>query len=55
MAKRDTGSASGKSRAGMVVDSVADVIVDATGAVTPLSKSAAKELHKLEKRLAQRA
>ena len=52
MAKRDAGSASSKSRAGMVVDTVGDVIVDAAGAVTPLSKSAAKELRKLEKRLA---
>ena len=33
----------------MVIDTVAGVIVDAKGAVTPLSKAAAKELHKLEK------
>jgi hypothetical protein len=35
----------------MVIDTVGDVIVDAAGAVTPLSKRAAKSLHKLEKQL----
>ena len=33
------------------VDTVTDVVVDAKGAVTPLSKGAAKELRRLEKRL----
>src|SRR5436190_1497409 len=51
MAKRDDASASGKSRAGAVIDTVTDVVVDAKGAVTPLSKGAAKELRRLEKRL----
>ena len=51
MAKRDDASASGKSRAGAAIDAVADVVVDAKGAVTPLSKGAAKELRRLEKRL----
>ena len=49
MAKRDDGGSKG--RRDVVVDTVADVIVDARGVVTPLSKSARKELRKLEKQL----
>src|SRR4249920_2105367 len=52
MAKREDGSASGRSRTGVVIDTVSGVIVDAKGVVTPLSKRAAKELHKLEEQLA---
>ncbi len=52
MADDEDGSGTGRSRTGVVIDTVTDVIVDAKGVVTPLSKSAAKELHKLEKRLA---
>ena len=45
-------SESTKGRAGMVIDTVSGVVVDAKGVVTPLPKAALKELRKLEKRLA---
>ena len=51
MAKSGDGSGSTGGRTGMVIDAVAGVIIDAKGAVTPLSKAAAKELRKLEKNL----
>ena len=44
MAKRDDAVASGRSRIGVVIDTVSDVVVDAEGVVTPLSKGAAREL-----------
>ena len=54
MAKRGEKPATGaeRTRGGVIVDTVADVIVDAKGLVTPVSSRAAKQLHKLEKRLA---
>src|SRR4051794_38055677 len=48
MAKRGTGT---KAAAGVIVDTVADVVVDAKGAVTPVSGKVARQLHKIEKKL----
>ena len=52
MANSGDESESNRGRAGMVIDTVSGVIVDAKGVVTPLPKAAAKELRKLEKGLA---
>ena len=53
MAKRgDKPSKRAERPRGGVVETVTDVIVDADGTVTPVSGRTAKELHKLEKRLA---
>jgi len=47
----EDGSSRRPSRSEVVVDVVSDLVVDARGVVAPISKSAAKELHRLEKRL----
>ena len=53
MAKRgDKPSKQAERPRGGVVETVTDVIVDADGTVTPVSGRTAKELHKLEKKLA---
>ena len=52
MANSGDESESIRGRAGMVIDAVSGVIVDAKGVVTPLPKAAVKELRKLEKGLA---
>src|SRR4249920_728099 len=53
MAKRgDKPSKRAERPRGGVVETVTDVIVDADGTVTPVSGRMAKELHKLEKKLA---
>ena len=52
MANSGDASGSSRGRTGMVIDAVSGVIIDAKGVVTPLPKAAAKELRKLEKRLA---
>ena len=48
MAKRGDGT---KAAAGMVVDTVAGVVVDAAGVVTPVSGRVARQLRKIEKKL----
>jgi hypothetical protein len=52
MAKRGGASAPDRGRAGIVVDTATDVIVDAAGVVTPIPGNVARKLRKIEKRLA---
>ena len=48
MAKRGAGT---RAAAGVIVDTVAGVVVDAKGVVTPVSGKVARQLHKIEKKL----
>ena len=51
MAKRGAGT---RAAAGVIVDTVAGVVVDAKGVVTPVSGKVARQLHKIEKMTSQR-